>query len=292
MQFIFATLQYHEIKKFSGFLLPSAALLLKEQQGYGWSVSTADGTPLGCLVAWDEDDSSYLRSLFIDKAFRRRHLASALCNIWQRHALTKGLKNLHCFISLPSNEQDIFKAFFRYKNFPPGQFTGEVFTFNPYNIANSKFIQKTFRRSKPFVPSSWHVVRYSELNGHEQKLLAQSKENLFPDYFAYDLQFSELDHHQSFVFFEHDTIVGYISQTRLTKNIASVPVFAVNPYYRCAGLIILKFYMFALHFETPEILQLRCHFTPLTTIGRKLFLLYTENKFSRHVLEFYFSKNL
>lgn len=292
MQFIFTVLQPCEIKKFSGFLLPSAAQLLNAPQSCGWSVETSDGTPLGCLVAWNETGCSYLRSLFIDENFRRRHLATELCTLWQRHALKQGIKTLHCLVSLPQKEQEIFSAFLRRQNFPAGKFTGEVFTFNPYTIISSRFIRKTFKRSSPYVPASWRVVRYSELSCQDRQLLEQSKGTLFPNYFAYDLQFSELEHHQSFAFFENDTVVGYISQTRLTRNIASVPVFAANPDYRGSGLIILKYYMFALHFETPEIWQLRCHFTPLTTTGRKLFLLYTENKFSRHTLEFYFSKNL
>ena len=123
-------------------------------------------------------------------------------------------------------------------------------------------------------------------------LLRKSKSTVFPEDFDFDLDFQHLELQQSFAFFCKDDVVGYITQRRITKNIASVPIFAANQSYRGAGLIILKYYMFAVHFETPEIFQIKCHFTPKTETGRNLFLHYTENKFLRHSLEYSFNKQL
>lgn len=292
MQFIIHALDRKQAKKLAHLLLPSAIKLIEHPQSVGWYISSQDGTPLGCLVAWHEPDKSYLRSLYIEPTARRQHLARALVETWQQHARTLNIKELHCLINLPMAEQQVFSAFLQQQGFPEGQFIGEIFTFNPYNIIHSKFIQKTLARSTPFLPSSWRVQRYSELTEHDRDLLAHSKNTTFPEHFAYDLEYTTLELSQSFAFFCGDTVVGYITQSRLSRNSAFVPVFAANPDYRGAGLTILKYYMFAIHFETPEILQLRCHFTPLTTVGRELFLHYTQQRFSRHSLEFYFCKTL
>lgn len=292
MNYIFENLNQNNINQFLKLLLPSAAALIDAPNCNAWFVSLNDKTPLGCLVALNENGHSYLRNIFISPTFRRHKLATQLFNLWEQDCKSKKIQQLNCFVTLQQNELEIFSKFLSKQNFRVEKFQGEIFTFNPYTILKSKFIQKTLARKTPYIPKNWRVVRYINLSAHDLTLLRKSKSTVFPEDFDFDLDFQHLELQQSFAFFCKDDVVGYITQRRITKNIASVPIFAANQSYRGAGLIILKYYMFAVHFETPEIFQIKCHFTPKTETGRNLFLHYTENKFLRHSLEYSFNKQL
>lgn len=273
-------------------MLPSTRAILFEENVCSWYAETKDGEPLGCIVVYNDGINSYLRNLFVVKKARRCGIALKLLYLWFENSRAIGIKNIQCLVILPPKEQNAFFKLFKRADFDEIEFTGEVYTFNPYNIVNTKFIKKTFERKKPFLPKSWRVARYSELSKEDSLLLENSKNNLFPEYMAYDLKKDTLELSQSFAFFKDNEVVGYITQSRLTKECAEVPIMAANPSYRGAGLIILKYYMFALHFETPEILRIRCHFTPMSQLGKKLFLIYSENKYLRHSLEYHYTKKL
>lgn len=292
MKFIINVLNNKNVRKFKHMLLPSAARLLDLPNCSAWCAETETGAPAGCLVAWNEDGVSYLRSLYIMPEYRHHKNASALFKTWENHAAENSIKSLHSLVSLPKNELIPLAAFLKKMGFPAGSFSGEVFTFNTYTIRRGKFVSKTLHRSAPLLPSGWRAVRYSSLTNTEKCLLDESREALFASHFAYDIDYDKLDKAHSFAFFKNSEIMGYISQTRLTPNIVSVPVFAANPHNRGAGLVILKYYIFAVHTEMPEIFYIRCHFTSQTETGKKLFLMYSEGKYTRHALEYYFIKNL
>ena len=156
----------------------------------------------------------------------------------------------------------------------------------------SKFIRKAFASKAPLLPVGWHVKTYSNLSDQELQLLDASKNTIFAKDFTYDEEMQLLDKDNSFAFFCQEQVMGYITQIRLAPHIVSVPNFAANPTFKGAGLTILKYYMHHVHYNTPEVLQIKCYFTPYTQTGKRLFLIYTENKYYRHSLQYCYTKIL
>ena len=291
MNFQTKMLSVNDLPYFKKMILANAAAVIGKPQAEGLAVYTSEGIPVGCLIIWREDHIGYLRNIYILPKYRRQGAGTLLYKYWEQHYATNKLWCLKCFATLPESEQNALNQFFKKVGFTVQRFCGEVFTFNPYIIIKSKFIQKTLQRKEAFIPKSWKVVRYSELTEGEKIILKKSKGTIFPDYFAYDLDLQTLDMQHSFAFFHNDVVVGYITQRRITSYCVKVCSYAANPEYRGAGLIILKYYMFSLHFETPEIYQIRCLFTQQTEIAKKLFVYYTENKYSRHAISYEYTKD-
>lgn len=292
MNFQIKTLSVNNLPYFRKMILANAAAVIGNPQTKGLAVYTSDGMPVGCLIVWIENNIGYLRNLYILSEYRCQGAGTLLYKYWEKYYGRMNLYSVKCFATLPENEQSNLNKFLQKVGFTTQRFCGEVFTFNPYVIIKSKFIQKTLKRKEAFIPKTWRVVRYNELTKEEKNILENSKGTIFPEYFAYDLDFQVLDMQHSFAFFYGNTLVGYITQRKITPYCVKVCSYAANPAYLGSGLIILKYYMFSLHFETPEVCQIRCLFTKETEIAKKLFFYYTENKYSRHAISCEYTKDI
>ena len=265
---------------------------LNVSHSYGWLVHSDEGRPLGCLVVHHEEKTSFLQSLLVLSAYRRQKIGTLLVKAWEKQARCQGLQQLVCEFTLPLEDLLPLQNLFVQEGFILQPLTGVVFTVDPEKVKNTRFIQKTLERGTPYLPHKWRKVRYKNLTTADLHLLETSKGTLWPEYFAYDVHYLQLDLTHSFAFFKDQQVIGYITQGRLTTNAAFVPIVAAHPAYPGAGLIILKHYLFSLYLETPEINQLRCQFTSLTTVSQKLFEHLTEGRFSRKALQISLCKRL
>ncbi|TWH46396.1 N-acetyltransferase [Sporomusa sp. KB1] len=249
------------------------------------AIDETTGTPLGALVALLENETIFIQSLYIDVNYRQQGIAKKLLSALKETANEKHCQKISIYYVLPKSEIAVFDHLLCQCDFQTPVYQGEIFCFNPYNIVSTKFTSKTLARGSAFLPEGWNAIRYNELTENIKQRLNDTEETIFPNYLSYKLHWETLDLPHSIILLNDTDIIGYLSQQRLAAHSVSVPCFAVNPNYRGAGLYLLKYYMYVVHFETPEIYEIRCHFTPKTITGWKLFEKYTENRYHRHSIE-------
>lgn len=277
--------------KYRKYLPPMAYQTISLPSSYALAAVDSRGEFFGALVANTENKVGYLHCLCFANEGIDIFIGTKLLRYWSNYAYKHGLNYIKALVVSPKDKMPVWQIIFREIKFKYVLKLGEIITINPHEGIKSRFIQKAYKRGL-HLPDDWSCVPYSQLTSLQKQELAQQGQKLLGKLFTYDTDwdFLELDH--SYAFFKNDEVIGYISQRRLTTNIASVPMLAANPNYPGAGLTILRYYFFSIHYKTPEIYRLKVHFTAETEISKKLFLYYADCKPISHTLDWQFLKKL
>lgn len=262
--------------------LPSAYALVAVDDEYRYVAS---------LITNADKKTGYIHSLCFADGAMREHIGSRLLRYWNNYARRQGLNYIKGLIVANKEEMAVYHRLFHRCGFAEPLRLGEIITINPHKGIKSKFIQKAYNRGL-HLPQGWSCISYSQLTPLQKQLLAEQGRSLLGTLFAYDTDWEYLELEHSYAFFRGNEVMGYISQRRLTANIASVPMLAANPNYPGAGLTILRYYFFSIHYRTPEIYRLKVHFTNQTEVSKRLFLYYTDCKPISHTLDWQFIKKL
>lgn len=277
--------------KYRKHLSPMSYQTISLPSAYALAAVTSTGEFRGALIANTDRRVGYLHSLCFANGNINKFIGTKLLRYWSHYAHRQGLDYIKALVVAPKDKMPLWQNIFQEIGFSNILRLGEIITINPHEGIKSKFIQKAYKRGL-HLPSDWICVPYSQLTALQKQELAEQGQKLLGKLFSYDTDWDYLELNHSYAFFKGSEVMGYISQRRLTTNIASVPMLAANPNYPGAGLTILRYYFFSIHFQTPEIYRLKVHFTAHTEVSKRLFLYYADCTPVSHTLDWQFLKKL
>lgn len=276
-----------EARRFSALLLPSCLPCLRAPESVAFGALSGGDKPCAAAVALPRGPEEYaLASLYVEAPERRRGHATALLAALFAALRQRRCHSLCAYHALPAAESVAMDRFLHGLGFGPSECRGDIFCFRPSDIRSTRFVQKTLRNPSAAPPAPWRILRVSALTPAQRTQLEAELARAFPG--ESDLcACGGLDASHSLALLRGDRVAGGLIHQRLDPHRAAVPYFVVRPDCRGAGLHLLKAYMRVVHSELPELIELRCHFTPQTESGRRLFDLYTEKRYRSHALEKY-----